>query len=236
MNKQLFNLHNTTDYNLFNFLEHNRDIDEKNLKDIEKSILKHGLKTPLMVTNDGYITDGQHRFIILRKHKKPVWYVVNNYSTINDVEIMNNDRNDWKTKDRLHSQAKLGDLDCQKILELTKDWEDDFNFMTVVDAYNSTLKGSSTLIKNKNYKIDIDLGDTVLNNCIELSDALDNAKQSKFVRALKKVIVKNEKFDIDHLKKNCYKRRLNIYNREGDIVKEIVDVYNYFRKKDLIIE
>ncbi len=236
MNKQLFNLQNTTNYNLFNFLEHNRDIDTKNLEIIEKSILKHGLKTPLMVTNDGYILDGQHRFIILQKHKKPIWYVVNNYSSINDVEIMNNDRNDWKTKDRIYSQSKLGDLDCKKILHLAKNWNDDFNFMTVVDAYNSTNKPSSRLIKNKNYKIDVALGDTVLNYCLKLSDVLDNTKQSKFVRALKKVIVKNKNFNIDNLIKNCYKKRLNIYNNEKDIVMEIVDVYNYFRKKDLIIE
>ena len=36
MNKQLFNLQNTTNYNLFNFLEHNRDIDTKNLEIIEE--------------------------------------------------------------------------------------------------------------------------------------------------------------------------------------------------------
>lgn len=236
MKKPLFNLHSTTDYNLFNFLDHNREIDQRNLVTIEKSILAHGLKTPLMVNSEGFITDGQHRFIVLQKNNLPVWYVVNNHSTNNDIEVMNNDRKDWKAKDRLHNQAKQGNLDCARILELTEDWEDDFNFMTVVDAYNATGKGSNTAIKNRQYKINLELGDAILNNCVELSEVLDNAKQSKFVRAMKKVMVKNDNFDLDHLIKNCYKRKLNIYNREGDIVKEIVEVYNYCKKKDLISE
>jgi hypothetical protein len=236
MKQPLFALRSTTDYNQFNFIEHNRDIDPKNLKTIEKSILEHGLKTPLMVTSDGYITDGQHRFISLRKNNLPIWYVINNYSTADDVEIMNNDRRDWVTKDRLHNQAVKGSLSCKKILELTDDWKDDFPFMTVVDAYNSTLNSSSSLIKNKKYDIDIDLGDAVLDNCIKMSDVIERAKQTKFVRALKRIMITNENFDVDHLIKNSYKRKLNVYNREGDIVKEIVEVYNYRKRNNLIKE
>ena len=49
-------------------------------------------------------------------------------------------------------------------------------------------------------------------------------------------MITNENFDVDHLIKNSYKRKLNVYNREGDIVKEIVEVYNYRKRNNLIKE
>ena len=230
MSKQpLFTLHETNDYNLFENYSYNRDIRSGNLKVIEASILKHGLKQPLLVSSDGHIIDGQHRFIALRKLNRPIWYIVNNSSGHEDVEIVNNDRADWVTKDRLKSQADKGNLDCNKVLELVEFWENEqrLPFMVVVDVYNSTRNGSSTLIKNKKYKIDEELGDYVVDSCIQLKEVFEDALSAKFVRALKKVIMRNRDiFDIDQLIKNAQKNKLRIYNKEGDIVEDIIEIYN----------
>ena len=58
------------------------------------------------------------------------------------------------------------------------------------------------------------------------------AKQTKFVWALKSVMMDNKNFDINILRANADKRRLNIYNNKNEIRNEIVEVYNYFQRDD----
>lgn len=73
-----FTVHETRNYGDFNFFDDNRD--RKYSKKLEKSIREFGQITPIVVTKDKYIIDGQHRLMVLRNLNYPVHYIVNSFS------------------------------------------------------------------------------------------------------------------------------------------------------------
>ena len=63
---------------------------------------------------------------------------------------------------------------------------------------------------------------------------MKEATQAKFARALKSVIKSNKSFSTDELIKKMERVKLHLYSKEADLRQEIVDVYNYKRKKEKI--
>jgi len=236
MNKlPLFSLHSTNNYVNFNFYKHNRALDKRNLQVLEMSIKKHGLKHPIVVDKDGYIIDGQHRFTVLKKLRRAIWYVVNNYTSLEDIEIVNNDRKDWTTQTRIENLADLGNQDCIRLLELQKEHIENFSLGTINEVYNSNQTSVSTSLKKKTYQINEDFGDTILDYCLTLKEFTEDEKylSSKFVRALKKVVSDNQElFNFNLLQKNINKKKLHIYNNEKDIIEEIKEVHDYKKKNN----
>ncbi len=51
----------TKNYEMFKFLGYNRDIDEKRVSKIAEVIKKRGFLVPILVNQDNYVVDGQHR-------------------------------------------------------------------------------------------------------------------------------------------------------------------------------
>jgi len=74
--KKRFTLHETKEYDMFNFLESNREINSSTVKKLVKSIKDKGLQVPIVVNDDRDIVDGQHRFIALRQLGYAVPYIV----------------------------------------------------------------------------------------------------------------------------------------------------------------
>jgi ParB-like chromosome segregation protein Spo0J len=67
--KTHFYLGETKQYTKFNILDHNRELNNTNLKKIEESILEKGLQVPIIIDENYNIIDGQHRFYVLQKNK-----------------------------------------------------------------------------------------------------------------------------------------------------------------------
>jgi hypothetical protein len=225
-----FEIFETKNYGLFKYLPFNRDVDKKHVDLLCKSINKFGLVVPIIVTNDNYVIDGQHRLEALIQLQKPVFYVINNNVNKDCVVDINTNQQGWKVINHIKSYAVKGNLEYKRLLEIIDDYIDDFTLSGITDAFNSKLKMSSTsLIKKGIYELNEDLGEMVLENCQNLRDVIGkNAISTKFVRALKKIMFKNEHFDIDRLIKNCKSvKKIYIYNNEYDIIQEILDVYNY---------
>ena len=56
-----FEVFETTDYSMFKKIDYNRSVSRSNVKKIMKSIIEYGLIVPIVISEDGYIIDGQHR-------------------------------------------------------------------------------------------------------------------------------------------------------------------------------
>ena len=108
----------TKDYGQFRFLKGNRDLDEVKIKRIMRSI-ENGLEffryCPIMVNNEGYVIDGQHRFHVCKKLGLNVYYVVVPDFTLRQVAEMNNNASKWKDRDYLNCYVDVG-IDSYKIL------------------------------------------------------------------------------------------------------------------------
>lgn len=235
-NKNKFEVGITNDYSLFSFFDYNRNIKTSNLKSVMKSIQKRGLIMPILVTIDYKVIDGQHRFWALKELELPIHYVIAHDYIPNDVEEVNNVGVQWDIYSRVRNLAKHGDADCIRLLELYDIWSPTFSHGTINDAYNKAEEYSTSRIKNKVYSIDEELGNEVLSNALQIVEISRKAKHTKFIRALKSVMMHNKHFDIKILKSNAQKKKLNIYNSQTEIRNEIVEVYNYYTRADNKIE
>jgi len=231
--KNKFEVGTTKDYSLFKFFNYNRAIKGANLKAIKKAIQKRGLIMPILVTDEFRVIDGQHRLLALEELGMEVHYIIAHDYIPNDVEEVNNIGANWDIRARVNNLAEHGDPNCIRLLEIYKIWGSMFSEGTINDAFNDVKTPSSTRdIKLKRYVINEKLGNEVLSNAFIMMEVSAKAKFTKFVWALKSVMMDNKNFDINILRANADKRRLNIYNNKNEIRNEIVEVYNYFQRDD----
>lgn len=107
--KNMENVFETTNYDKFKFETWNRDISEKNLKKIDKSVKEVGWKKhPIIVNENMVVIDGQHRLFYAKTHKLPVYYVVVNGLEAKDCVDINNVRTAWNIEDYIKLYASQG--------------------------------------------------------------------------------------------------------------------------------
>jgi len=68
----------TKDYDQFKILEYNREINEGQIKKLITSIQENGFLLPLLVNQDNYVADGQHRLEAAKRLKFEVSYITLN--------------------------------------------------------------------------------------------------------------------------------------------------------------
>jgi hypothetical protein len=224
-----FEVFETKEYSQFKKIDYNRAISKSNVKKIMKSIIEYGLIVPIVVSEDGYIIDGQHRLEALRELQMPVWYVVSQNIKRDIVQEVNGVRKNWTSKDWIESYAEKGNVDYKLLLEQYDQWGKLFPQSAINDAFYPTNSKSSSLIRKGEYKCDVEFGTEVLNNCVKASEVMEErAYNSKFIRAIKSVMLRNpERFDINRLVEKAKIKKIYIYNNENDIESDIIDAYNH---------
>ena len=60
--KKDFYVGKTKDYDMFEFLDTNRQPNDRMIKKLMKSIEENGIQIPIIVNKEKQIVDGQHRF------------------------------------------------------------------------------------------------------------------------------------------------------------------------------
>jgi hypothetical protein len=128
----------TPDYSRFNMIKGNRNLDlvkiKKIMADIERgtNLLKY---CPILVIEKKSkldIVDGQHRFIVAKKIKSPVYYILAEALTLYDIARMNSNTEKWKPKDFIHCYTELGNENYVKLSKLIKD----FHGLPITTAIN----------------------------------------------------------------------------------------------------
>lgn len=100
----------TKDYNLFKFLECNRNIDESNLRKLINSMsIKYlGELRPITVNTKYEILDGQHRFKAAQSLGLPIYYVIDRTLEKGDIILLNSAQQIWKKEDFLKYYVQSG--------------------------------------------------------------------------------------------------------------------------------
>ena len=221
-----FKLETSYDYSKFKLLKTNRTVDVNNLQKIEDSIKKYGLLQPIIITKLGYILDGQHRFEVLKKLKMPIDYVISyngdNYAVIESNKI----RKGWALYDYINYWANHNKYDYVDLIKQINHWSKHTSSGAISYAFTRSTSVNK-LIQKGDYQIDLDFGNDLMTDCLLLSNTINKAFSSKFIRSLKSIKLKNKNFDINRLSKNSNYRMLKIYNNESDTYQNIVEVYNY---------
>ena len=102
-------IYETTNYELFQF-GNNRKVSKLDVERKKKSIRNHGLLTPIEVTNELEIKDGQHRFYACKDLGVPIRFRYSENNTFSTVEIaeMNSQVRKWKIEDFIEVYSNYG--------------------------------------------------------------------------------------------------------------------------------
>jgi hypothetical protein len=106
----------TTDYSMFKKHESNRALVRDNLDKIEKSILIKNLLEyrPILIDDEYYVIDGQHRLEVAKKLKLPIFYQIQKKSTVTDMFLLNANQRRWNPEDYLNFYCAEGKQDYIK--------------------------------------------------------------------------------------------------------------------------
>jgi len=197
----------------FKFYKSNREINKRNLKNITNSIKIYGQLHPILVTSDGYILDGQHRYLALKELGFEIWYTINTEKGKEVIEEMNNIHKHWSNVDRVMNQAEDGFKDLALLVEQINIYNDNFKQNAITEAFSKQ-------------------GTKVLKTCLELNKVTrGKSLQTKFVRALCMVYRANTDYSIDVMVRNAKNQKIHVYNNAKDTAEEIIEIYNYRQKK-----
>lgn len=108
------NVYSTKNYEHFNISELNRNIKPSNVNVIKNSLLSEGQQKPIVVDNDFYIIDGQHRYTALKELRLPVEFIISNRAgnTVKDkMNVMESQNTSfsWSNMEKLELRSKIDD-------------------------------------------------------------------------------------------------------------------------------
>ena len=113
----------TTDYDKFQFLNNNREINSNHLKLLIRSIQENNLLEyePILVNSDMEVIDGQHRLMAAKTLGVAIWYSVEKNIHESDMVLLNTVKRNWKLQDFLNYYARTGKKEYVKLEKYLKD-------------------------------------------------------------------------------------------------------------------
>jgi len=97
----------TTDYDLFKFLQGNRAIHKPHLVRLRKSFERQYLFSPILVNEKYEIIDGQHRYTNAKELGLPINFIVVQGYDLNEVKVLNTNMSNWGQMDYLNAYCDL---------------------------------------------------------------------------------------------------------------------------------
>ena len=110
-------IHETKDYNLFDMVKGNREVNRSHVNRLKDKIKRRDLKEiPILVLSKNKqgkypIFDGQHRYLARSELNKPIRFIVAEKLKADDISIANTDNANWVSKNFLHKFVEKGNED-----------------------------------------------------------------------------------------------------------------------------
>jgi DNA-directed RNA polymerase beta subunit len=220
---------------MFRFLHGNRDLNEAKIEKIIKSV-KSGLNffkyCPVMVNEEYFIIDGQHRFYVCKKLALPVFFVVVPNFTLRQIAEINNNQSKWKIKDYMNCyiDADINKADY-KILESTAEkYKINISVCINLLMYGKVGSGgSSEAFRSGQFKANYEPFTMRILNLAKEYDKFDaDWKSRAFLQAMEKLNA-SEKYDQSQVFKKLEKHSLTIEPQTSckEYLHHIEELYNY---------
>lgn len=232
----------TEDYTQFNIIKENRRVDRNKLARFQRMIESGGAEFkhfPIVVSENGDIIDGQHRFTVCKKNNLPVFFIVaDEKHTIRKLAQNNNLQDKWRTEDFLRAYSNSGLTDYIELKRFVVENEVK-NKMLSISAASEVLAQKNinrTVFTEGVYRIgDVKRAEKIikwLNDYAEILPVEDVTRRD-FVRC----IINLEKLEgFNHVRmltklKAC-KDNYTAVSRETDNMRQLEDIYNYQMKSN----
>lgn len=221
----------TYDYDKFSFAKGNRSLNQGHLKNLFNSISKRYLFTCISVNEKFEIIDGHHRFHIIKTMKLPLFYIVLNKYSTEELIVYNQTVKAWNIEGYIQSYCNLG----------YKEYIDLYNFKK---KYNLGWHATKTILllgesfdkdsfERGNFKIkDLRKSTEIVESIYTLKGLFSHYNKRYFVTAIVRLIMSNADFSVDEFRE---KLKLNpswmrYSSRMEDCLSDIEKIYNWKRR------
>jgi hypothetical protein len=189
-----------TNYKAFKFLKGNRPIIPAKIKRLIDA-LQSGLNlfpyAPIMVNDDMYVIDGQHRLKACEKMKLPVYYVVVPKISLVQIAQLNATATRWKTSDFFNCFIETGNKDY-KTLQMFQDKYDLSINIAVQLLMNGSLNeggtGSETFKEGKFAVRHLEKAEKIMKHVMDYEPICEEKalKHRSFIRAVQLLMASPE--------------------------------------------
>ena len=227
----------TDSYSIFNKIIGNRSIDKKNLNRLKKSIHKIGLQQPILVNENLSIVDGQHRLQAVKELNIPVQYFISNKTSENDIDELQVSK-PWNAFDYCDRNAKRGNEDCIKAIDIANEMNDESNNkFSVINAITLLSESMSTSImqslKNESYKINIERAKNIF-KCLQILSTNNSTRFNPYSAVNSRVLKRVDKavggLNVKIIEKITNKNYLMCYNNQMEQYNYFYDLYKKYNK------
>ena len=223
----------TNDYELFTFIDGNRNININQLSRLSESIDEDYIPVPIIVNEKKQIIDGQHRYQVVKTLKKPVYFIEIEGLKLPEVHRLNNNTKNWTATEYMNGYAKLGYPDYIKYKEFKKLYNFGHN-ETMALLQNKSSRRSSAfkdfregLFKIASYK----KAEKVAEKITMIKQYYDGYKRRSFVFAMMQLFNNDEYNHAEFLHKLSFQSlRLVDCTTVKQYISLVEDIYNYHRK------
>ena len=231
----------TTNYEIFRWIEGNRDTIESNVLKLAEDIPKHGQLTPALVSHDLYVIDGQNRIAACEKLKRPVLFQLldlNGEDLIEFTIAANTMQRNWGWKNFLRAYCQRGNEFYLSYQKLLRRFDLDHTAMLTV-IFNRFVSGATSIfnrgeLRIKNINDVIDRFERIEKYWILISRAYSNMPgknrnrpPAKLIKALIR-LMSHQNFNHDIMLgklKNDITGLVGINTTEG-FTSELIRIYN----------
>lgn len=236
-------------YNMFKFKDGNRDLNYINVNKMEESLKKHGWVTPIVVDNNYYIIDGQHRFQAAKNLGMPIAFIkMSNDFNVEAIRDINNAQEKWNTWDYVKSQADLGNVHFKYIQSLREKFAE--VGVKVVEAAINEVTGYKKYLKYyalhpesfRFNEYDYDVVCNALDYTYKIIKTIDEVKATRTLIGPKRYIARAVLFMLTHevnekelLKKvEKYGSKFRYPGGMMDALENLDEIYNTHRRGEIV--
>lgn len=144
---QVHNFHSTCNYAQFSCVKKNRSIDQDHLMQLYDAVSAKNLlaEFPILVDKNLNVIDGQHRLRVAESLGVPIYYIVSERITVDDISSTNGNTRHWRMQDYMDRWLAEGKMEYVVLDRFMKK----FPFFTLSEAVHLCHFGDKKYIHSK---------------------------------------------------------------------------------------
>lgn len=230
--KEFSSIYVTKDYSLFKSMDGNRDLNPLHLKRIKNSMEKKALMSVITVNEKMEVVDGQHSLSAREELALPVYFIICEGYTREDINILNANRLNWSPDDFMNAYADLGYKDYIQFREFKEQFGFPYQICTLLLGKEANGRGNGKQFAEGTFKVER-YGEAIkiANRIHEIKEFYDGWKRRDFIRAMIKLIRNSVYVHEEFVEKLSMQRtKLVDCTCTEDYMKILEDIYNWKRQ------
>jgi hypothetical protein len=219
----------SNDYSKFESIIGNRRLNASKIEKICADV-KNGFNmlpyAPIIVSDDRskfLIVDGQHRFEVSKKLNEPVYYVVCDDITLQQIAILNSRADKWRAIDFLNCYVSLGITDYVILRDFMNKHKTNIKLSTDLLMFNSVKASSTEAFQSGKFECKyFDEAEAIVELTDSLFDLFVFSKDRYLIGAVQEIQNKGVA-DLDRLKTKIRSKR-NMMFRQTDVKNYILNI------------